>query len=163
MTKNYKLWFALIAISTLSLFMEKAPANISADSAESLMTQWVRHQIQILNISDLNFGEAYPGAGPKTIQPGQQDNLENASFVVTGEPYRSFFIQLPAGSTVMRLGAGGPQKEIQVGNFQSNPSRIGILGSLGKANVYVGATRAALSPDQKAGFYLGTFDVTVVY
>ena len=152
------------SLASLLLASQSALASINSETAEAFASQKVTQKIQISKISDLNFGEASPGDSPKTVPPGQQDNMENASFRVVGEPFRNFFIFLPpANSVVMKLGSGGPNSQIRVDQFQSFPSQMGQLGARGETIVLVGATREALSVQQKNGDYVGGFTVTVVY
>lgn len=154
----------LKAIAVFTLFSNDALGGIDTDRATAFSTQRVVHKIQISKVSDLNFGEASPGEGAKTVPPGRQENAENASFRILGEPNRSFFILLPPPNTVvMRLGSGGHRREIRVQNFQSFPSKMASLNSKGESMVYVGATRDSLPSNQKSGDYVGSFVLTVVY
>jgi hypothetical protein len=155
---------AALGAPSETILISSAHASSSSNSADASLIQRIIHKIQIARISDLNFGEASPGDQQKTINPGQQENSENASFRVTGEPYRSFFILLPAANSVLlKLGPGGPSREIQINQFQSFPANMGRLNASGESMVFVGATRDKIAANQQAGDYLGNFIVTVVY
>ncbi len=143
-------------------------AIASSATAIGFAAQSVEQSIKIEKISDLQFGNAPQGDGPKQISPGSSETLENASFEVTGEAHRSFFIILPFNGTV-EMSWLGPDEEtadarpIPVNHFRSHPALFGHLGATGRTRVYVGATRSALHPRQKPGQYLGQFALTVVY
>ena len=156
--------FQQIYISFL-IFSSVAAANPSiGDSTLALSTQTIVHRIHISKISDLNFGEASPGDGPKTIFASGVETRENASFEVQGEPLRSFQIVLPGKNSVKMVnGSGSANREIVIQDFNSSPSNGGSLDFNGKKIVFVGATRPAISPNQKVGDYIGQFYVTVVY
>jgi hypothetical protein len=149
------------------LFVSAGAANATTsfgDSSSAVATQTIVHKLQIQKISDLNFGEASPGDGAKTVLAGNSENRENASFEIRGEPTRGFQIILPARNSVkMVTGNGGGNREIVIQDFSSTPSSGGALDSNGKSMIYVGATRAAISDNQKTGEYVGQFYVTVVY
>lgn len=151
-----------------SLFLAISTAATAApnlgDSTSAMATQTIVHRLQIKKVSDLNFGEASPGDGPKTIAPGVADTRENASFEITGEPLRIFQIILPPKNSVkMVLGNGGANREILIQSFDSTPLVGGNLDANGKSLIFVGATRDAISLQQKTGDYVGQFFVTVVY
>lgn len=144
MIKFFLFLFALILMSTSQLaFPEKA-------------------KVRIDQVSDMDFGIATAGDGPKTIVADTTETAENASFLVTGDRNRAYSITLP---TSMDLTKKGPGAKINVSNFQSYPPQgaNGYLNSNGQQMVYVGATRAALPNDQVSGSYSGKFTVTVVY
>jgi hypothetical protein len=134
------------------------------DSATALVKQTIVSRLHIRKISDLNFGEASPGDGPKIIPAGTSETRENASFEINGEALRPFQIILPARNSVKMInGVGGHNREIMVQEFSSTPSQSGVLDANGRTMVFVGATRQAISPNQKTGDYTGQFYVTVVY
>lgn len=149
----------------IGLVAETAMAAPSfGDSAMANATQTIIHKIQIKKISDLNFGEAAPGDGPKSIAPGSNENSENASFEIYGEPHHSFQIILPSpGSVKMISGEGGLNREIPILSFASNPNLLGKIDEDGKLMIFVGATRGLIPRTQKTGEYIGQFHVTVVY
>lgn len=155
-------WISFISAILTAGSVQAAP--YFSDSASAYAKQTIVHRLQITKVSDLDFGEASPGDGPKTILPGTTETRENASFEVIGEPQRCFQIILPQKNSVKMVNSGGGVgREIMIQEFSSYPSRTGTLGSNGKSMVYVGATREAISSRQKTGDYLGQFYVTVVY
>lgn len=147
------------------IFSATANANPSiGDSTAAMATQTIVQRLQIKKISDLNFGEASPGDGPKTILAGGVETRENASFEVQGEPLRAFQVILPAPNSVKMInGPGGANREIVIQDFNSTPAGGGLLDQAGKTTVFVGATRQAIPANQKVGDYAGQFYVTVVY
>ena len=133
-------------------------------SAVGHAVQEVLVALSINSISDLNFGQGVQGDSPKTIAPGTIENSENASFQITGEPGKAYVIQLPQSDIKMITGTGNtPQTQISVTNFQVNPSLGGFLSPSGSQMLFVGATRAALLPNQARGLYSGAFTVIVTY
>ena len=119
--------------------------------------------IAVTNVSDLVFSEAAAGAAAETVDADQTETAQNASFDIAGEPNRAIAITLPSDNTVfMATGGGGtPDQEIAVDQFLSNnPAQIDPSGT---SQLFVGATRAALSATQASGDYEGNFAVDVVY
>ncbi len=118
--------------------------------------------IRIEQVSDLDFGVSVAGDPPKTIPAGQSESPQNASFEVTGKSNQSYTILLPPFAL---LSAGwGPSSQMYLRSFTSFPEcGQGLLNHRGEQMVYVGATRNALSSNQRAGLYSGTFLITVVY
>ncbi|MFV3409173.1 DUF4402 domain-containing protein [Bdellovibrio bacteriovorus] len=144
-------------------FLQTSYASIG-DSTVGTARQTIVNRLQIEKISDLNFGEASPGEGPKTVRAGFMETDENASFEVSGEQFRFFQIILPDNNTVkMDTAGGGPNKEIRIVSFHSFPHKLGYLNQSGKSMVYVGAHREGISPNQSPGEYSGQFQITVVY
>lgn len=119
--------------------------------------------IKISKTSDLVFGTGAPGDSSKQIPPGTSENSSNASFQVTGDANTAYSITLPAAPITIKTGNGANSDTIEVSNFQSFPVGNGLLNASGSQNLFVGATRAALRLNQKAGPYTGGFTVTVVY
>lgn len=138
-------------------------SNAHAAQATGRALMRVIQSLSVTNVSDLIFSEASAGAASETIAPDQTETAQNASFEITGEPNRPINISLPADGTVTMTTAGGgtADSEIAVAQFQSNsPAQIEATG---KVNLFVGATRAALSATQVVGDYEGTFIVDVVH
>ncbi len=155
------------SISTLFIlsiaFHALAVGNFG-DSTSGFAKQKIVQRLQIKKISDLNFGEAAPGDAAKVVLPGISENSENASFEVSGEPFRLYQIILPANDSVKMInGSGGSHKEILIKTFSSFPIKAGIISNTGKAMIYVGAARESISSRQAVGDYIGQFYVTVVY
>jgi len=119
--------------------------------------------VSVANVSDLVFTEASAGAAAETVDAGTAENVQNASFDITGEPNKAIVVTLPADGTVkMATGAGGSaDTEIAVDTFTSNTPTT--IDPTGVTPLYVGATRAALSATQTSGDYEGNFTVDVVY
>lgn len=156
--------FFLILLTAYDLVLANNFGGSIDGTTQASAIQKIVQKLQIIKISDLDFGEASPGDGVKVVAPGQQETFENASFRVIGEPRKSFVIFLPPPNSVtMKLGAGGPNQEIKLIQFTSNPSSNGLLDNSGQAMIYVGASREAISLSAKAGDYSGTFVVTVIY
>lgn len=119
--------------------------------------------IKISAVSDIDFGTGVPGDPSKTILSGTSENATNGSFKVTGDANRAFSIVLPTAAIDMKFKQGPKTDLISVSGFQSFPSGSSALDSTGARNIFIGATRAALKPNQMAGAYSGTYSVTVVY
>ena len=87
----------------------------------------------------------------------------NATYNVTGQVNTSYSITLPAKITVTFL-----SNRMTIGRLVARPASMGAdgltgtLSSAGNDNFTVGGTLNVL-PDQAAGLYTGTFNVTVVY
>ncbi|MNL49879.1 hypothetical protein D3C87_1728470 [compost metagenome] len=157
---KFQLIFAVVMTTS---FLAEAATRFS-DSASAIAKQQIVHRLQIKKVSDLNFGEASPGDGPKLIPAGTAENAENASFEVRGEPSRMYQIVLPGNnSVVMTTSGGGPNGEITIKEFNSFPARAGVMDPNGGSTIYVGALREAISTKQKVGEYTGQFVITVVY
>jgi len=118
--------------------------------------------IKITDVSELDFGNGGPGDLSKQILPGTSETSTNGSFLITGDPNVSYSIVLPVTAS-MKTGSGPNTDTITISNFQSFPSGTGALGASGSQTLFIGATRAALRLNQKAGLYSGTFSITVVY
>ena len=86
-----------------------------------------------------------------------------AAYNVTGQVNTSYSITLPAKITVTFL-----SNSMTIGRLVARPASMGAdgltgaLSSAGNDNFTVGGTLNVL-PDQTAGLYTGTFNVTVVY
>jgi hypothetical protein len=152
--KKIVLLIAVIALNTQSAF---------AVSATAKAKQVVISALNISKSSDLEFGEAPQGDSEKTVAPTAAETADNASFAITGEPGKSISVTLPADNTIkMITGVGGTDKEINVNAFKAN-FLTSTIAAGGTTNLFVGATRDALSTSQATGSYEGNFDVTVVY
>ncbi|WP_374079024.1 DUF4402 domain-containing protein [Bdellovibrio bacteriovorus] len=122
----------------------------------------VVNSIQIHKLSDLIFSEAGAGSTAETIPADVVETPKNASFEVSGEASRAIAVTLPADGTIkMTTGGSGPDNEIAVNGFMSNnPTTIDANGQL---DLFVGATREALTSTQALGDYEANFTVDVVY
>ncbi len=120
--------------------------------------------LSISQNSDLIFGSAPQGDGPKVVPPGTTETSENASFDVKGKKNTTYVITLPSTAINMTTGSGSTaQQRISVSNFTSNPASNGLLNNQGRQFLYIGATRAALLFNQTVGSYSGSFQIIVVY
>lgn len=157
---SLKVFWILIFITLSNI--KPVFARSATATAQSLQT--VFSTITIQKNSDLNFGEAPQGDPEKTVLPGRAENFENASFEVFGDKGSTFTIILPTDNIIkMILDTGGPNKEIPVNKFSSYPQSQITMGSQGQEHLFVGATRAKLSPTQKPGKYIGNFTISIVY
>lgn len=147
----------------LVIALPSASALAASDTAQAL--QIVEAALAITKQSDLDFGTAAQGDGPKTVLSGSSEDAENASFLVTGEPDKFYSIALPNDGDVNMVTNGGGSQEttIAVNSFESSPAASGQLDGSGQQELFVGATRDALLPNQQAGSYADTFTVTVLY
>ena len=107
----------------------------------------------------MDFGIAAQGDLASTVLPWTSENGSNASFLVSGQPNISYAIALPPGSISMSRFAD----RVDVGQFRSFPSDVGVTDGNGKQMIYVGATRNAISLTQQRGNYSGNFTITIVY
>ena len=162
-----KIFYTLLGLMSVVLYRDTRLTKILAASAQGRATAQVIRAIAISKTSDLNFGAATPGSASLSITPGNSESRQNATFLVTGEPNRSYSITLPADGVVsIATGTGeGPAQHINISGFQSVPApgSNGLMDGDGKQVLSIGATRAALTVQQAVGNYSGSFTVTVVY
>ena len=119
------------------------------------------HNIQIQQLSSLDFGTGVAGDPSRTIPPGSSENTQNASFLVSGQKESTYTILLPHH---VNLTSDNGRGHMTLTSFTSFPSSgQGLLDSRGEQTLYVGATRSPLDWNQAAGNYVGTFLVIVVY
>ncbi len=118
---------------------------------------------EVHSVSSLDFGQAVQGDIAKVVSSGVVDDPWNASFSIKGTKNKSFFIFLPHSAYLNHESKPGPLGLIRVHQFNSHPSREGVLDSNGHAMVYVGATRDTLSSQQISGRYKGNFLVVFIY
>lgn len=115
--------------------------------------------IRVTSVSDLDFGIGVPGDSVKIIAAGTSETATNASFLISGDANTAFTISIPSTGTLKTTG----NVQIAITSFTSYPANTSVLDSTGQKQLFVGATRAALPMNQKAGTYTGTFAITVVY
>lgn len=160
MKRRYKSIAATMMLLGISSYVYAASTTGNA-------VQVVTAAINIVNVSDLDFGTAAQGDAAKTVAPGTAEDSFNGSFTVTGTASTAYTITLPADSVVTMTTAGGgtADKIIAVNSFTSFPAAgaNGLTDAGGSQLLLVGATRAALSATQVAGNYTGTYTVDVVY
>lgn len=127
-------------------------------------------------VQDLSFGAFVAGSGGTvTISPqaartgsgdvvlmtsGQFSQGRAASFDLSGSSNATYQITLPSDGSVTLTGSQGGSMSLSA--FTSSPSGSGQLNLLGTQTLYVGAT-LAVSSNQAAGSYSGSFSVTAVF
>ena len=129
-------------------------------SATGRVVMRVLKTLGIEELDELDFGDAEAGAPAATIRPG--NGKAGGKFVINGVANTSYTVALPR-EIVVSTGQGGENETIVIRNFKSRPARTGLLSRGGKQKLYVGATREALSPNQKKGVYKGTYTVELIY
>ncbi len=129
-------------------------------STTALAKAQVKKSISIAKTQDLDFGVGFTGDTALTVNPA---DTSAATFNVTGEKNKAFNLVLPSSVTMSTGDGVGPNKQIEVSGFNSNPNASGNLGTSGAQAVSVGGTRSALSSNQESGDYSGVFTVTVTY
>lgn len=118
--------------------------------------------VAVTQVSDLLFDDATAGSAEEVVASDSVETAKNASFKITGEANRPLTVTLPTnGNVTMVTGAASPDESIAVNSFTSNT--VVSLDAAGQADLFVGATRAALSPTQVSGDYLADFTVEVAY
>lgn len=120
--------------------------------------------IPILNIkktSDMYFPDAFPGSPSYTIEAGNSETAQNASFLLTGEPNKRVNIILPTQRIILQNGKH--QAKIYVHNFRSNVGQTSQLNNDGELKLFIGATREEIPNKIPSGDYSGNFYVTVLY
>jgi|GEM_PF-6023956 len=152
----------LMSIAAIAgLLVSVNHAQAATGTAKAKMK--VINALAVTPVSDLIFAEAAAGAPAETVDAGGAETDQNASFAVTGEAGKAIVVTLPGDGVVKMMtgGGGSPDNEIAVDTFTSNaPAAIGGAGTV---DLFVGATRAALSATQAAGDYEADFTVDVVY
>lgn len=121
--------------------------------------------IRATAVSDLDFGAGAPGDSAKVVVPGTTESAANGSFTITGDANTAYTIVLPSTATMKIKNSSTPDSAIGISNFISYPAAgaNGLLDSTGTQRLYLGATRAPLLNNQKAGSYSGAYSLTVVY
>ncbi len=114
-------------------------------------------------LNDLRFPDCFQGDPSATVAP--LDKEKAASLQLMGEPNRTVFIKIPAPKTVVmkRLQFSKNTSTISISRFDSNPEGYVTLDYSGRARVFIGATREAISIHQSPGSYEGSFVVRVNY
>jgi len=116
--------------------------------------------ITITQVSDLNFGTAFLGDPVKRVNPGNAENAENASFLITGDRGATFTVTRPNRIWITHSSSGD---RIRVRRFRARPNNSGRIRNNGERLMFVGATRNAIPTNISTGLYSGTFTLTVVY
>jgi hypothetical protein len=154
----------VLSVATIAALMmtgyqaHAAPAQATAKAKMKVVTA-----VAVNTVSDLIFNDAAAGEPAQSVTDVGQETPANASFTITGEANRAIIVTLPGDGVVKMATAGGgsSDNEIAVDSFISNnPATISGSGS---SDLFVGATRAALSPTQTSGDYESDFVVEVAY
>lgn len=149
-----------VASSLVVLSLSAVQAQAATSTADALMN--VVTGLAVVNNSNLIFDEAIAGSPAQTVDADSTETDSNASFSISGQAGRPITINLPAdGTVIMTNGNSSSDDQIAVNSFTSNP--LAVIDSNGNAELYVGATRDALSPTQNGGSYSATFNVEVIY
>lgn len=166
--------FKLLAIVLIAGFSTNMMAQTTAttDASNNALATIIA-PITITEGVDLSFGDIIKGAGTVTVATDGERTIDaamksgtqlgaitNATFTVTGEEGYSYDITLPDDSTVVLSLADAV--DMPVKSFVSNPATSSTIGEGGTSTIKVGAT-LHVAADQKAGDYVGTFNVTVAY
>ncbi len=156
---------SMVGAAALGLFSQFVSVRSFAADATGTARAVVIQALAIANTTDLDFGSGAPGDAAKIVAPGTAETSENGSFAVTGQPNSAYTITLPSTAVTLTTGSGTATEQIAVDTFTSFPAAgaNGLLGANGYQDLFVGATRAALLPNQAPGEYVGTYTVTVVY
>ena len=141
-------------------------------TASANATTTIISALKICKVSDLQFGafaSGVPGTitisptGARTVNGPLAISVANypvtaASFTISGQDHLDYTILLP-GSVVLKGPSGST---LTLTKFVSDPSRHGTLSNDGTATLNVGGT-LTLGSNQSAGFYSGSFPVTITY
>jgi hypothetical protein len=153
--------FALWASMSAPAYTQNCQGLGCQATSESSASLKVMRALAIENISPLDFGTAVAGSSEQKVEAGETESLDNASFVVTGQPNSLFTIILPGQIFMSKSGTNA--RRIKVDRFVSYPGYSGSLDQRGKRMLYVGATRESLPINTEPGDYRGSFEVSVVY
>jgi hypothetical protein len=122
--------------------------------------------ITIQQLNELNFGEAPQGDAARTLTPESRSPMEVGIFQVQGPGNRVFSVILPSGPVYLQSAEPGVgASTIEIHSFRSVPPEGSstALDPQGTRLVYIGATRAALSLQQRRGSYTGQYLITLIY
>jgi hypothetical protein len=128
-------------------------------SCTGRITFVVVRTLQIQVLSEMIFPPSTPGAEKSVISP---ESESSGKFVVQGQQNMSVSIILPK-EVLLQLEGDSNTAPVRITDFISNVGQTGNIPSSGQLVVAVGASREALSPDQKEGRYRGSYTVQVVY
>ncbi len=143
------------------LGFQEAAQGQSSSSASAMAKMTVVAPVQIRVVNDLDFGLAGQDSGAVSVSP--TSGSKAAKFVVEGEAGRAVSIVLPQNDTVYMKHQGSEDEVIGINGFISYPQSGSPIGSNGKVEIAVGATRSAIKNNQATGNYTGEFTVTVTY
>lgn len=127
--------------------------------------QYVPGTLYIYKVSDMDFGVAAPGAARYRMPNVNEENAENASFRIQGEPRDTVTTTFPTGSIFLSHATSGDQ--IEVRRFRSRPGGQSggnvRIRNTGERMLFISAQRQAIPLGVAPGLYTGTFTVDVVY
>ena len=146
-----------IFITLLSL----SPLWLHAASQTARINQRIYPTLEIKRMSDMFFPDSFPGAPSYTIEPGNSETAQNASFLVTGEPGKRISVILPTEKIVLQNGTH--RAKIFVSNLRSNAGNSATLDNNGELKIFVGGRREEIPSRIPSGDYSGNFCVTVMY
>jgi hypothetical protein len=155
---------AIAILLFVSIMSHKAAACVGQGcdaTASSPIHAQIQVAITIENLSPLDFGNAVIGDSSKTIPPSGQETIENASFLVNGQPDSEYRIVLPRRTWLYNIEDN--HDRIEVSQFTSFPQRTGNFNTYGQSQLFVGATRERIALRTEPGTYSGQFSVTVLY
>ncbi|MEP2821406.1 MAG: DUF4402 domain-containing protein [Parasphingorhabdus sp.] len=168
--------FARAAMLLLALSCASVVSNANAQSADTMAS--VSRSITVVKNSDLLFGDFIAGTtnsnfrmhavtGNLIQQSGDAVSIggtqSRASFTATGTPFAQANIRRSQNS--IDIVRDGGSETMRVDNFwlgNSGGLRDQILDAAGQATYFVGG-RLRIGPNQAAGTYRGTFNVTIEY
>lgn len=162
-----------------------AGANGNFASASATASVSVLPPIAVTKVQDLWFGEVIvePGLPGRVIEqnagkgggtreadaPGVQTVVKrygswrNAEFEITGQPYASFSLDLPAYRTVYIQGtSGGSPIPMALSVPEFDAYRPSSIGQDGRTRIWIGG-KLVLPAAPTAGYYQGQFSITVAY
>lgn len=151
--------------------------NAHAQSRASTSTQ-VLTPITVGNNNDLNFGNIVPGSAQSIIRINRNNGaiavqsgnavlfggtVERAEFLITGDPFTRVQISLPRSLELVRSG-GTETMRVNRFRMNGNGGRIARrnIDDIGSLSVLVSA-QLRVRPQQAAGIYRGTYEMTVEY
>ena len=125
------------------------------------INQRVFPALDIKRLSDMFFPDAYPGSPSFTVESGNSETAQNASFLVSGEPGKRVTVILPSERIILQNGRN--KAKIFVTDFRSNVGHSAQLDNNGELKIFVGGTREQIPTRIPSGDYTGSFCVTVMY
>lgn len=138
-----------------------AQAKAFAVTQTARINQRIYPALDIKRMSDMYFPDAYPGSPSFTVEAGNSETAQNASFLVTGEPGKRVSVILPRERIVLQNQSY--RAKIFVDDLESNVGHSGVLDNNGELKIFVGGTRREIPSRIPSGDYSGSFCVTVMY
>ncbi|GAB5480526.1 MAG: hypothetical protein Pars92KO_02830 [Parasphingorhabdus sp.] len=163
---------AAIMLCVLPFIGLAGPVQAQSASGEAMAT--LNTAITITKNADLDFGDFIPGTSNSLFRLNPRNGNLNqrsgdaiaiggghqaASFTVTGTP--SLRVRITRGQNRIFLVRDGGTETMRINRFRFNGRRR-FLDASGEATYLVGG-QIRVGPNQVAGTYRGTFNVTVDY